>query len=155
MRILIRGEDEALARSVLQGLEGEPYSGDVLPDGEPARSAAAEFEYDGLILDLNLPKLDGVSVFGAGSDAAYSCRRPGAGSAAHCLDIPHVGQDLVAKIRAVAGLRSSIQTMFSPESLFRRPTRAWGISTGGPKALKEILPLFPRDLSFPVTCLSP
>ena len=61
-----------------------------------------------------------------------------------------IGQDLVAKIRAVARLRSSIQTMFSPESLLRRPTRAWGISTGGPKALKEILPLFPRDLSVPI-----
>jgi DNA-binding response OmpR family regulator len=94
MRILIAGDDEALARSVLQGLEGEPYSGDVLPDGEQARSAAAEFEYDGLILDLNLPKLDGVSVFGAGSDAAYSCRRPGAGSAAYCLDILTSGKTL-------------------------------------------------------------
>ena len=33
-----------------------------LPDGEQARSAATESEYDLVILDLNLPKLDGVSV---------------------------------------------------------------------------------------------
>ncbi len=33
-----------------------------MPDGEQARTAATEFEYDVVILDLNLPKLDGVSV---------------------------------------------------------------------------------------------
>src|SRR6266516_259977 len=62
MRILIAEDDEALARFVRQGLEGEHYSVDVLTDGEQARIAATEFEYDVVILDLNLPKLDGVSV---------------------------------------------------------------------------------------------
>lgn len=62
MRILIVEDDEALARFVRQGLEGENYSVDVLSDGEQARTAATEFEYDVVILDLNLPKLDGVSV---------------------------------------------------------------------------------------------
>ncbi|MGA8345097.1 MAG: response regulator [Candidatus Sulfotelmatobacter sp.] len=62
MRILIAEDDEALARFVRQGLEGEHYSVDVLPDGEQARAAATQFEYDLVILDLNLPKLDGVSV---------------------------------------------------------------------------------------------
>jgi CheY-like chemotaxis protein len=61
MRILAEDE-EALARFVRQALEGEHYSVDVLPDGEPARTVATEFEYDVAILDLNLPKLDGVSV---------------------------------------------------------------------------------------------
>jgi len=62
MRILIAEDDEALARFVRQGLEGEHYSVDVFPDGEQARAAANEFDYDVVILDLNLPKLDGVSV---------------------------------------------------------------------------------------------
>src|SRR5580692_12555528 len=62
MRILIAEDDEALARFVRQGLEGEHYRVDVFPDGEQARAAATEFEYDVVILDLNLPKLDGVSV---------------------------------------------------------------------------------------------
>jgi two-component system copper resistance phosphate regulon response regulator CusR len=62
MRILIAEDDEALARFVRQGLEGEHYAVDVLPDGEQARTAATQFEYDLVILDLNLPKLDGVSV---------------------------------------------------------------------------------------------
>jgi DNA-binding response OmpR family regulator/outer membrane protein OmpA-like peptidoglycan-associated protein len=62
MRILIAEDDEALGRFVRQGLEAEHYSVDVLPDGEQARAAATQFEYDVVILDLNLPKLDGVSV---------------------------------------------------------------------------------------------
>lgn len=62
MRILIAEDDEALSRFVCQGLEGEHYTVDVFPDGEQARTAATQFEYDVVILDLNLPKLDGVSV---------------------------------------------------------------------------------------------
>lgn len=62
MRILIAEDDEALAKFVRQGLEGEHYAVDVFPDGEQARSAATENDYDLVILDLNLPKLDGVSV---------------------------------------------------------------------------------------------
>jgi two-component system, OmpR family, copper resistance phosphate regulon response regulator CusR len=62
MRILIAEDDEALAKFVRQGLEAEHYSVDVFPDGEQARTAATESEYDVVILDLNLPKLDGVSV---------------------------------------------------------------------------------------------
>src|SRR5947208_11698785 len=62
MRILIAEDDEALARFVRQGLEAEHYSVDVVADGEQARRAAIERAYDTVILDLNLPKLDGVSV---------------------------------------------------------------------------------------------
>jgi len=62
MRILIAEDDEALGKFVRQGLEGEQYTVDVFKDGEQARSAATESEYDLVILDLNLPKVDGVSV---------------------------------------------------------------------------------------------
>ena len=62
MRILIAEDDEALSKFVRQGLESEHYAVDVIADGEQARTAATEFEYDLVILDLNLPKLDGVSV---------------------------------------------------------------------------------------------
>jgi len=62
MRILIAEDDEALGRFVRQGLEGEQYSVDVCKDGEQARLAATQSEYDLVVLDLNLPKVDGVSV---------------------------------------------------------------------------------------------
>ncbi len=62
MRILIAEDDEALAKFVRQGLESEHYSVEVFKDGEQARAAATDSEYDLVVLDLNLPKLDGVSV---------------------------------------------------------------------------------------------
>lgn len=62
MRILMAEDDEALARFVRQGLEAERYSVDVVGDGEQARMAAINAAYDMVILDLNLPKLDGVTV---------------------------------------------------------------------------------------------
>ena len=62
MRILIAEDDPALAGFVRQGLQGEHYAVDVVEDGEQARAMGSEFDYDLVILDLNLPKLDGVSV---------------------------------------------------------------------------------------------
>ncbi len=62
MRILIAEDDTALAGFVRQGLQGEHYAVDVVEDGEQARAMGSEFDYDLVILDLNLPKLDGVSV---------------------------------------------------------------------------------------------
>jgi two-component system chemotaxis response regulator CheB len=77
------------------------------------------------------------------------------------LDILHIRADLIEKIRAAAASR-----MPHPASPVRKPSRssrgesryagsttpaivALGTSTGGPKALQEILPLFPRDFSVP------
>ena len=62
MRILIAEDDEALARFVRQGLEGERFTVDVCKDGEQALSAALACEYEVVVLDLNLPKLDGIGV---------------------------------------------------------------------------------------------
>ena len=62
MRILIAEDDEALAKFVRQGLEAEHYTVEVFSDGEQARTAAIDGDYDVIILDLNLPKLDGISV---------------------------------------------------------------------------------------------
>jgi two-component system chemotaxis response regulator CheB len=79
------------------------------------------------------------------------------------LDITHIRADLVAKIRTAAQSRKSRPVdvlarkppQSQPESRNRadRTTPAivaLGTSTGGPKALQEILPLFPHDLSVPI-----
>ena len=62
MRILIAEDDAALAKFVRQGLETEHYEVDVYSDGEQAQVAANELDYDLVVLDLNLPKVDGVSI---------------------------------------------------------------------------------------------
>jgi two-component system, OmpR family, copper resistance phosphate regulon response regulator CusR len=62
MRILIAEDDPALAGFVKKGLEAEHYAVDISADGEQARAFAEEFNYDIVVLDLNLPRLDGVSI---------------------------------------------------------------------------------------------
>jgi|SRR5580765_1935116 len=62
MRILIAEDDTALAGFVRKGLEAEHYAVDVSNAGEQARALATELDYDLLVLDLNLPRLDGVNI---------------------------------------------------------------------------------------------
>src|SRR6266852_5629847 len=62
MRILIAEDDPALASFVRKGLEAEHYAVDISADGEQARALAGEFDFDLVVLDLNLPRLDGVSI---------------------------------------------------------------------------------------------
>lgn len=62
MRILIAEDDGPVASFVKKGLEAEHYAVDISADGEQARAMASEFDYDLVILDLNLPRLDGVSI---------------------------------------------------------------------------------------------
>jgi two-component system, chemotaxis family, protein-glutamate methylesterase/glutaminase len=83
------------------------------------------------------------------------------------LDILHIRSDLVGKIRAAAHSRKSPDAAAAALSTRKPPQSsqpesrsagsiaapaivALGTSTGGPKALQEILPLFPRDLSVPI-----
>ena len=62
MRILIAEDDTALAGFVRKGLEAEHHTVDVSNDGEQARALATELDYDLIILDLNLPRFDGVNI---------------------------------------------------------------------------------------------
>jgi flagellar motor switch protein FliM len=62
MRILVAEDDAALARFITKGLEAEHYAVDESHDGEQARAMASELDYDLLVLDLGLPRMDGVTV---------------------------------------------------------------------------------------------
>jgi len=62
MRILMAEDDSALGSFVRKGLEAEHYAVDLSGDGEQARAMASELDYDLVMLDLNLPRLDGISI---------------------------------------------------------------------------------------------
>ena len=62
MRILVAEDDTALSRFVKKGLEAEHYAVDVAREGDEAQYMAEQFEYDLLLLDLTLPRLDGLKV---------------------------------------------------------------------------------------------
>ncbi len=62
MRLLVAESDEALGVFLRQGLEAEHYSVEVARDGAGAEELAAAHEFDLVILDLNLPGIDGMNV---------------------------------------------------------------------------------------------
>lgn len=62
MRILIVEDDRRLAASVRHGLEEAGFAADTVYDGEDAIAAALTTNYDVILLDVMLPKLDGIEV---------------------------------------------------------------------------------------------
>ena len=62
MRILIIEDEHKIANSIKKGLEQESYVVDLAFDGEQGFDLAATEDYDVIILDLMLPKMDGMKV---------------------------------------------------------------------------------------------
>ncbi|HEY8506004.1 MAG TPA: response regulator transcription factor, partial [Gemmataceae bacterium] len=62
MRALLVEDHKPLVRALRQGLEEEGYAVDVAYDGEEADHKASAVEYDVIILDLMLPKIDGLTL---------------------------------------------------------------------------------------------
>ncbi len=62
MRALLVEDHKPLTRALRQGLEEEGYAVDVAYDGEEADHKAASVDYDVVILDLMLPKVDGLTL---------------------------------------------------------------------------------------------
>jgi DNA-binding response OmpR family regulator len=62
MRLLIVEDHKPLVRVLKQGLEEEGFAVDVAYDGEEGGYKAQSTNYDIIILDLMLPKVDGLSL---------------------------------------------------------------------------------------------
>lgn len=62
MRLLLVEDDALLGDGIRAGLMLSAYAVDWVRDGEMARRALLDHEYDACVLDLGLPKRDGLSV---------------------------------------------------------------------------------------------
>ena len=62
MRILLVEDDQMIGEVVLDTLRAEQWAVDWVKDGEMAETALATGEYDLVLLDLGLPKKDGLAV---------------------------------------------------------------------------------------------
>jgi len=62
MRVLVVEDEPKIARFVKKGLSEAGYAVDIARDGEEALSYAVSAPYDIIILDLLLPKIDGITV---------------------------------------------------------------------------------------------
>ncbi len=62
MRVLLVEDHKPLSRALRQGLEEENFAVDLAEDGEEADVKARSTNYDVIILDLMLPKIDGITL---------------------------------------------------------------------------------------------
>ena len=62
MRILLAEDERSLSRAVIALLEKNNYSADAVYDGAEALEYLAAENYDGVILDIMMPKMDGLTV---------------------------------------------------------------------------------------------
>ncbi len=62
MRILLAEDERSLSRAIIALLEKHNYSADAVFDGQEALDYLEAENYDAVILDIMMPKLDGLSV---------------------------------------------------------------------------------------------
>jgi DNA-binding response OmpR family regulator len=62
LRVLVVEDSERLARSLLVGLRHAGFAVDLASDGQEAIAGFFANDYELMVLDLNLPKIDGLSV---------------------------------------------------------------------------------------------
>ena len=62
MRILVVEDEKKVASLIKKGLEEESYAVDLAPDGSMGLSMALDGVHDLIILDINLPGMDGLGV---------------------------------------------------------------------------------------------
>lgn len=62
MRLLLAEDEKALSKALATILERNKYSVDVACDGQEALEYLEAGNYDGVILDIMMPKVDGITV---------------------------------------------------------------------------------------------
>ena len=65
MRLLVVEDDPALGRQLVERLEAAGYAVDLSGDGEDGQFLGETEPYDAIVLDLGLPKVDGLTVLRA------------------------------------------------------------------------------------------
>jgi len=128
MRVLLVEDFPPLARSLAQGLREAGYAVDVAADGEEALAHAKATPYDGILLDLMIPKVEGLTVLkslragGSPAGVVVLTARDQVADRVAGLDLgaddylpkPFSFEELLARLRAV--IRRRYQ---APSNVFR------------------------------------
>ncbi len=115
MRLLIAEDDPKLLKSLVHIFEGARYAVDGVSDGSLAFDYASSGEYDGLVLDIMMPGMDGVTLLkklrqnGITTPALFLTARTEIGQRIEGLDAgaddylpkPFATGELLARVRAM------------------------------------------------------
>ncbi len=89
MRILVVEDEKKVASFIQRGLEGEGFSVDIANDGESGVEIGAQNNYDLILMDIMLPKMDGL-------EAIKALREKGVESPVLCLTAKDTVEDIVS-----------------------------------------------------------
>lgn len=121
MRLLLAEDEKDLSKALLTILERNHYSADAVYDGQTALDYLENAHYDGLILDIMMPKMDGLTVLktlrARGSSipvllltakSEIDDKVTGLDAGANdYLTKPFAAKELLARIRAMTRLQTS------------------------------------------------
>ena len=146
MRVLVIEDDATLGRALQEFLTDQGYATDWLADGKRALAALANHSYDLVVLDLNLPLIDGLQVLislrGEGSEipVLVLTARDGLADRVAGLDAgaddyltkPFAFAELLARVNALARrppvqeVKTALQVADLELDLLRREARRAG-----------------------------
>ncbi len=72
MRVLVVEDDQGLAEEISRALRQENFAVDIAADGEDGRYLGESEHYDAAVLDLGLPRMDGLAVLEAWRSGGHS-----------------------------------------------------------------------------------
>ena len=130
MRLLLVEDDLPLAEALMSLLVSSGYAVDCVHDGEAARDLVAAENFDLMILDLNLPELDGLSVLRAmraqGNRAAVMIltARGAAEDRVRGLDLG--ADDYMAKLFDVREFEARVRSLLRRQAGLRSSTLSLG-----------------------------
>jgi DNA-binding response OmpR family regulator len=130
MRILVTEDERDLADALARGLERQGYAVDVAYDGEEALRLAEVNDYDLIVLDLNLPKVDGMEVCRKLRDSGSSIgmlmltARSGLGDRVNGLD--QGADDYLVKPFHFPELLARVRSILRREGEHRKPIMRTG-----------------------------
>ena len=124
MKILVAEDDRKVAGFIEQGLREEGYAVDIAPDGEEATMLAHVYDYDVIVLDVMMPKKNGLQVAaelrreGRATPILMLTARDGTEDVVRGLDVgaddylakPFKFDELLARVRALMRRGGSTRT---------------------------------------------
>jgi two-component system, OmpR family, response regulator len=127
VRILVVEDDEKIASFVVKGLKQNGYAVDLSPDGEGASALASAVAYDAAIVDLMLPKLDGLTLIerlrARGNRAPVLILSAKASVDDRIKGLQAGGDDYLTKPFAFSELLARVQALIRRATQTTEPTR--------------------------------
>jgi len=130
MKLLVIEDNSTLAQTIVAGLTQQNYVVDLAEDGETGLDNALAYDYDLILLDINLPHLDSISL-------CRRLRQAGNTSPIVLLSASTTTQDMVAGLDAgaddyiikpcpVEGLAARVRALLRRNREASTPTLQWG-----------------------------